>query len=262
MSTAPTVLQQVQQHFPHLGIELPAGLKAALVDAASRQVKQKQALRFDPNDLTDAVRTAIEHGTDPATNKAVLTALARRDLATVLPELNGAAERARQDAVIEYAPDLIEAMRPVVEQASADIQAAAEAIPNLDLLDIRSAGHLRPELMTMWGRAREALARAERVGGLTSLIFTMLGLGFSNDVAPLMLADLTAEQLDSLPLGTRGRTPHAAALAALPLDLATPTTYPERVQRVREERQEQQRQTAEQGRRQHPSLLPISTPAA
>lgn len=79
MSTATRSTLMIRQHFPHLGLELPAGLVADLADI-DRVFADRDVFSSSRRVLAEAVANAISAGKDPATDKAVIVHLAREQM--------------------------------------------------------------------------------------------------------------------------------------------------------------------------------------
>ncbi|MEV0723939.1 hypothetical protein AB0I37_14300 [Micromonospora purpureochromogenes] len=236
MMNTNAVLSLTRQHFRNLGLTLPAALTGDLADldtAASRtaQLGRRGAL---PAAILDALMADI----DPATDAAVLTELARQQLAdtSVSSILRDEIEQRRRAALTTHAPAILDALTPVIADADKALTAARELIGDqLDLND-GAVTQLRPAQMSAWGAAREHAARVELVAQCWGIVAEFARLAdIHHDKRPLVLADLSAEQLGQL--GYRPQ-PEAVIGAGHRLALASPEEYAARCQRVDQEQQQ------------------------
>ena len=259
VTNASVALQQTRQVFRQLGLPMPKKFEQALAKATA--YTDGPSLAYDAQACTQAIVAALEAGADPATDPDVRTHLARQQLHSmrVGELLHQHADDRKAALLVEHIGDFIAVMSEVVEQADEAIQQARQAIPNLNLHDPGFVSALPPEHMTLWGRAREAVGRLERISKVWHLLMPAGPVQPSGVHRPLMFAALSAEQLRAL--GPQPK-PTAAAHAGHRLSLATPQQYAERVAAV----QEQQREEAEQRARQEERRLrsgrrePVTSP--
>lgn len=240
--TAHTTLQQVRQHFRHLGLSMPSKIEAAFTDI------DNATLKFDPANaggVLDAALAAQADGRDPATDEAVRTALTRMLLVhhsgAITAAQEARQETARREALVKHAPALIEAMRPVVEAAERDIANAREVLgtTTLRLDDHKMIGALDSTRLAPWALAREALLRVERVEEAWMFLAAATKLAAVSDgTKALIVTDID----DLTPVSGMSRgfevahhvtSARAVVEAGLPLSLATFEEFGERVAAVR-----------------------------
>ncbi|MET7753071.1 hypothetical protein AB0C42_33955 [Micromonospora taraxaci] len=219
-------IQQIRQHYPHLGLQVPDGMADAIaqIDAESDQPQYT----VDPGELRAAVATAHEAGEDPATDEAVRTALARYQLASLNLGPTPASRAERRAAVLHTHMDaILTDLTWVVDQGDAVLTRVREAgvNPNEPFM----AGNATR--VALWEEAQEALNRITHAGKLWGLLVAAFRLVERPQARrALILADLTPEQLFAID----GRDLLAAARAGHPLKLATPEGFKQRSKRVDE----------------------------
>jgi hypothetical protein len=229
-TAAHAAIQQTRQHYRHLRLDLPAKLVDTLAAIEAR--RERPYLRADPRAILDAVSAALAAGKDPATDKAVQTALARQQLATTsgLGALLDEQDAADQAAALrEAAPTILEDLSRVVDQAGAVLEQARAMVPNLDLATPAALHSSQGSLIAMWGQAKDAADRLQRAVQVWQQVVSACRLAsLSGSRNPLILADLTPDELARL----NGRDAMAPVHAGHPLKLATPETYKQRCQRI------------------------------
>lgn len=270
--TAHTTLQQVRQHFRHLGLSMPSKVEAAFTDI------DNATLKFDPANaggVLDAALAAQADGRDLATDEDVRTALTQMLLVhhsgAITAAQEARQESARKAALVKHAPALIEAMRPVVEAAEHDIAKAREVLgtSTLRLDDQKMIGALDSTRLAPWAVAREALLRVEHVEEVWVFLASATRLAA---VAPETKALITTDADDLNPLARldrsfadayRATSARAVVEAGLPLSLATFEQFAERVAAVgaRELAEAEKRSKAQQERA-FPSLEMVRIPQA
>ncbi|WP_200210897.1 hypothetical protein [Micromonospora coerulea] len=227
-------LTMTRQHFRNLGLTLPAALTGDFADLDKAASRGAQPVRRSA--LAAAVLDALIADKDPATDATVLTELARQQLAERPNILGDEIEQRRRAILTTHAPTILDALTPVIAEADKALTTAREQIGDqLDLAD-GAVAQLRPAQMPAWGAAREHAARVELVAQCWGIVAQFGRLAsIPHDKKPLILADLTAEQLGEL-----GHRPKAEAVIAAGhrLALASPEEFAARCQRVDEQRQE------------------------
>lgn len=235
-------LSTARQHLHALGLELPKALVDALA-ATDAALADRTALRYDRAALLDAVANCLTAGRNPLTDKSVREHLVASQLNSlqISAALDGLVEQRRAAAVTEHAPAVLDLLAPVVADADATLAEAREAIPGLNLKDVTSVSGLRPAQMQFWGRAREAAEAVHHI----EVIWTTLArecrlVQVPDGMGPLIVADLTLEQLEALPRANSTARPNAASVieAGHRLNLATPKEFAERCQRMSEAREQ------------------------
>jgi hypothetical protein len=227
-----TARTMVDQHLPSLGVTIPKPYRDDLA-AVDRMLARLDRIAPDRRATALAVAAALEDDRDPATDPAVLAALAREQLQA----LNAAAavaqvgDERRAAAIAKHGPAIIASMVPVVDAADHALRQAHDRLPNLDLGDVHYVTRLPPQSMALWGAARDALARVDRVAVVWQAVVRAAGLTPlepRSPYLPLILAPLDADALAALP----DRTPTAPAHAGHRLALATVDSYRQRVATV------------------------------
>lgn len=233
-------LSQLRTKYRLLGVKPPAALFADL-DEITGRLDNIAALRHDPHDLADAVADAMAAGKDPATDKAVLEQLARRQLAE--SNLSRLLPRMRDDrqleALIRHAPAILIDLAKIVTAADAVLDRARTRIPGLRL-DQDYLGALRPEVMSLWGEAREAAQKAQAALDVCAalLVATEQVQQIPHGMKPLLIADLHRTALVELERPDRPVRADDIIEAGHRLSLADAATFDERRRRVERERQE------------------------
>lgn len=237
-----TAIGQTRQHYRHLGLELPESLTQALARAAA--TNERTIPPYDAAALCEAVDAALDEGRDPAADETVRTQLARKAIkeSNVWQMLEGLALQRRGEALRDSAGQIIANLSGVVDQANAVLVQARQEIPGLDVTDPSNVSTLRPGQMALWGEARDAVDHLNRVTQVWHLIVSacrLAPLGGPNN--PLILADLSADELAALDRNTDAMAPVHAGHA---LALADVETYKQRVRSVEQQRAEQRAQRA------------------
>lgn len=222
-----SAIQQTPQQYRHLGLKLPDGMADDLAQLDAPQ--DQPPAGADPAALRDAVAAARDAGKDPATDPAVLTELARHQLASLnlgqLPVGQAGWRQRRADVLRKHTPAILADLARVVEQADAALTKARKA--GVNPVDTLPPG--MPGQVPLWKQARDALTRLNRVEQLWGLLISSFHLAKRpQDRRALVLADLTPEQF----LDLNGRDVMAAAHAGHRLTLATPETYIQRCRRI------------------------------
>jgi hypothetical protein len=235
----------VRQGLARLGVDLPAEVTAVL---------DRPASLLDPPDrqaLAAAVTTAAAAGRDPADDPEVrrLLVLVQLDGLGVGRDVHAAAEQTKADAIIDHGTAIISALAAVVDQAGEVLEDARRRLPrSIDLADRAAGTVLRAaDAMQAWGAAREQLDRLTGVVGVWQQLATAtagLAVPSSHPSAALVLARLTADQLDALPRGHL-----AGVLAGHRASLATVEDFRERVAAIDTERRRRQLTADAEGRR-------------
>lgn len=228
--------------------QLAAPLPQDLTDAHTQLVALQGKLPERPRDtaaLAAALVAAMEAGHDPLTDRAVTRELAARQLASLEPSLMIQAHIDQQVAALlfRHADTIIDTWRPLIDQANEALTEYRAVCPGIDLGDTDTVGSLLPRQMTPWGRAREAMMTLDRIAQAWTTLCTATGLARIDVTArPLMFADLTLDQLDTL-----GDRPNPTAVTGLDvtLNLASPDEYQRRSAALEHARQ-QRRQADDQ----------------
>lgn len=223
-----------------LGVDLPKPLAAAFADAD--RLRSPEALeQLNDASLTAAVADAIFTGRDVLASKDVQRAVTALTLSqfNIEHRLSEHAYERSAAALQAHADAVIETWRPVVVQINAAFVRFRAIAPGVDPLDPDLPAGLPTKALTPWGEAKDAAARLEQVAqGWRAL--ASVGVAYMPEgTRPLVVADLTFEQLDGL-----GLRPSAQDVARfdVPLDLATTQTFAERVERISQERGEHREQ--------------------
>jgi hypothetical protein len=248
---AAATFQLVRQFYGQLDLGLPRKLTDDLA-AIDRQLSgHGHTVSVDPRTLTSAVVTVLAAGKDPADDPDVQQLLIRAQLGqlNVGQHLDALAADRRLAALVEHPPALLDQLATVVDQAAQTLTDARALLPpRTDLTNPQGAAVLRaPDALHAWGRARQALDQLRTAVQVWTSLANTAGHGHTTKslTAPLILADLDADQLDRL--GSRDAL--APAYAGLPLDLATFDSYVERIANIERERQRRATQQEAEGRR-------------
>lgn len=215
------------------GADWPADLQAAL-DAADQVADSTPT--GTPAAVAEAYGAAVLAGKDPATDKATQHAVTAHQLAQVATSgaLAQVAARLRTEALTAHAAGIIDQLRHVVADADQALRAAREVFPRLDAREPEQVRGATPTQASAWAKGRDATARVgQAVAAWTALNQALGRSTLDPRRRPLILADLTPDELDAL-----GDRPDALAAlhAGHQLDLATPEVYAARVDKVVTER--------------------------
>lgn len=220
------------------GADWPAGLQAAL-DAADKVADSTPT--GTPAAVAEAYGAAVLAGKDPATDKATQHALTEHQLAQVATSgaLAQVAARLRTEALTAHASGIVDQLRHVVGDADQVLIAARAVFPRLDVREPEQVRGATPSQAAAWAKGRDAAARVQQAVSA----WTSLNMALGHAVAdprrrPLILADLTADEIDALGGQVLGGKPDALAAlhAGHQLDLATFGEYTRRVDAVVAER--------------------------
>lgn len=235
-------LSMVRQNFRKLGLDLPATLTDDLTKI-DQTLERAASLGEDTTTLPAAVFDALAAGKEPTGAKVMQEALLIQLKAmNIKARLGEEADRRRAQALTSATGALVAAMAPVIEEADDAFAEARDTIPHLDLDPAVAAG-LPAAHMEAWGRARDALARADLV--MATWGYIVPADRWSNDrrrYLPLILADLTLEELRAIRLKS---VTTDLALAGHRLSLATAEVYRDRLARVTAEDAEQRERAAQ-----------------
>lgn len=211
------------------GADWPADLQAAL---AAADTVADSTPTGTPDAVAEAYAAAVLAGKAPATDKATQLALTEHQLAQVATsgQLAQVAARLRAEALTAHAAGIIDQLRHVVNDADKVLIAAREVFPRLDAREPEQVRGATPSQAAAWAKGRDATARVgQAVAAWTALAAALSLSTLDPRRRPLILADLTPDELDSLGF-------HPDALAALhaghQLDLATFDEYTRRVAAV------------------------------
>lgn len=214
------------------GADWPADLQAALA-AADRLADSPPTGTAEA--VAEAYGAAVLAGRPPATDKATQRALIEHQLAQVATsgQLAQMAARLRAEALTAHAAGIVDQLRHVVADADQVLHDAREVFPRLDVREPEQVRGATPPQAAAWAKGRDAAARVGQAVAAWTALNAALGLTLDRRRRPLLLADLTPDELDAL-----GFQPDALAAlhAAHQLDLATPEVYAARVGKVVAER--------------------------
>lgn len=219
-------LSILNQYSRQTRIPLPAGLTADLATVAAIP-----SLEIDRDALARDVSKAVQAGKDPATVAAVQAHVTRWALAQlgIQRAIAEAHDRDRAELLVRYTPELVDAWAPAIRQAGEAIATITAAVPSLDLEDPAGGSQVPHHLVAAWRTARDGIAT---IGDIVTMWAILTGEAADMRNRPLVVAGLTAHQLDSL--GYRPKPWRAATLA--PLNLATPQVYRDRVAAIARDR--------------------------
>ncbi|MDV6293308.1 hypothetical protein [Rhodococcus aetherivorans] len=232
LATKPeTFYRLVTQDFRRIGAAIPTTLTEGWETIDNTY--NITGLEPTRDDWATAALDAATNGRDLTTDKT-LTALATRHILakTPVPDiLEAHADTLRRQLLTDHADALLDELDTAFQPAADTIAEAREKIPTLDLSHREAIANAPTNRMTLWGQAFDAADHIRTVVSLWALIgtYTRRINGIQNDMRPLILADLTGDELVQL----TDRTADAPILAGLPLDLATPDDFHARCERVR-----------------------------
>jgi hypothetical protein len=220
-----------------LGVDLPKPVAEALEAATKLRDSAWEQRLGDTTDVATAVAEAIWADRDPLASKAVHRALLATQLshADVEAALRNHADQHTADAIIEHADAIIDTWRPAVERAEQAFARFREMAPGVDPLDQHLPAGLPVRALTPWGEAKEGAALIEQVAKGWHAFATVGAARLLHNTRPLIVADLTLEQLEGL--GTRAKVEHVAALDVT-IELASIETFTNRVDRLERARAE------------------------
>lgn len=237
MSITAGTLGFIESAFRDLDLSLPKPYVKGLADVAADRSLIETVRGRDDAALADAVLIALRGGKDPADSEDVRRELARQQLYTSQVG-NIAARRLddrRAELLAEHADVILSTMGKALASIDSILADARANLPgNVDLAEPTSATRVKPELLPFWGNARATLAKIDHIAQTWKIVATALGRAIDPRFLPLVVADLSAEQLAAL-----GPKPSASAvaLAGHRLELATFASIAERQDRIRGEKQ-------------------------
>lgn len=221
-----------------LGVDLPKPVTEAMEAAAKlRNRAQADWLGHANQGITEAVAEALWAGRDPLASKAVQRALLAMQLsqANVAEPLRNHADQHAANAIIEHADAIIDTWRPAVDRAAQAFTRFRQVAPGVNPLEKGLPTGLPTQALTPWGEAMEGAALIESVVKGWLAFANAGAIQVPLNTQPLIVADLTLEELDSL--GTRAQAKGVAGID-VPIDLASIQTFAERVQRFQRARAE------------------------
>ncbi|REE74378.1 hypothetical protein C8E05_3813 [Rhodococcus wratislaviensis] len=250
MTTPTIVMRMLEQDFPRAGAAIPPTLTVALADLNTTFDTSNQVLdSTDPTwraELSAAVAAALSAGKPLAEDKTVRTLLMSRQLRDVgVPGMVADhVEQERRRIITDHADVLFGELTSAFDEAADAIEAAREVIPRVDLSSRGALSSVPAAHMTTWGEAYDAAGRIRTIVGLWTMLatFTRRFGALQNDLRPLLIADLSADQLDEIPAP---RSYDAPVLAGQPLSLADPDELLRRCERVQQEWHERQQRQLE-----------------
>jgi hypothetical protein len=219
-----------------LGVTLPEKLQRAIDDA---NTLREHGAQFNAQPVAQAVAEAVLANRDPLTSKAVQNAV----LAATLGQLNLEAQMSQYafslsaHALRECADEVIDTWRPAVQAIGQTFANFRDIVPGVDPLSADLPTGLPTRALTPWGEAKEAAARLGSIVKGWQSIASLCGVSVDTFNRPLILAELSLEQLREM--GDRPK-PEAVARFDVPVDLASLSTFHERLQRLTDERNAQQ----------------------
>lgn len=187
-----------------------------------------------PGNIGDLLIEHAINGTDPLDDEQIKRHALAHIINTAAPheQIEQSLSPRRRALVKEHAPALIESWAQLIGQAEATLTRAREEIPALDLDAPHTVAALKPGQMTLWGEAREARIMAGRVVEAWGLIVTAARLAPVDDnTRHWVYTDPTPAQLRAV---QRPVTPDSVIAAGVPLTLATPSEFMDRVARGRQ----------------------------
>lgn len=225
-------LKLVTDYVRGLGLDLPAEFVA---DVEHCENLSTDLIAVDRDQLTEQVATCLADGNDPADNDDIRRQVLHAQLEDLglSRRLRVVAERRLSGAIGRHADALVAVLAAEVDRLNPLLRDARSRLPaRFTLTDRQAAASLRGDQVSAFAQADEILEKLARIVKVWGLITT--GSGATKGAhAPLLLADLDADQLDQLD----ARNVLAAAHTGHDLSLATHAEYYERVAKVNSERQ-------------------------
>lgn len=217
-----------------IGVDVPEGLTRELSKLKEAALNLST---LAPNaDLPGLVLDAWLAGRDPLTNKEIIRAATAQALRAsgVGAGIDIVVEKRQATALAAHADEWVESLIPVASVAADTLAEARDAIPGFDLNDAASVGTMPADHLALWGKAREARLRLDKVLDVWQLLAgetkrAELGAEWSE---VLILADLNLEQYESM----RGATVDKVIGHGYPMKLATFAEHRDRMERFVEER--------------------------
>lgn len=232
MSTA--TLKLVTDYVRGLDLDLP---DAFVADVEQCERLSTDLLAVDRGRLAEQVADILANGDDPADDPDVRRQVLHAQLEDLglSRRLTIVAEGRLAGAINRHADALVAVLAAEVDRLDPILKAARNRLPaHVDLGDRIAASTLRGDQVAAFAQADEILGKLARIVKVWSLVTGTTGAG-RGQYAPLVLADLDADQFDQL----TSRNPLAAAYAGFPLSLATVEQFHERAANVTSERQRQ-----------------------
>lgn len=221
-----------------LGDPLPQAMADELAALDDAQAAAAELDTYNPQTLARVTLDALRAGRDPLEDDDVRRALFAHTvqdahLATLVAR---EADSARVAVLEKHAAELVAGWAAAVDKAQTALAAARSRYPDADPTDPNSVRGMRPEDMGKWGRAHEAVAVVETI---ESMLVSLLAMRRAIDhrYRPLLVADLTADDLDALQAQVMRPAAADVIRAGHPLSLATPAEFAARCARVADARQ-------------------------
>lgn len=228
------VLSLISTSFKKLGLKLPPPLLAGLEEIAAERSRLADLPRYDADALVDACLDAISEGKHPEASEAVRQQLVSAQLRTM--NIESAAVARLDDRTValleEHVSGIHAALAKLLREFDSSLAKARETLPaGINLADPTSAGSVQPDLLPVWGRAHAVFEHIDRIAQTWKLLATItrpVNFHPQRDL-PLIVADLSAEELDAL-----GHQPPAsgAARAGHTLELAKFESFADRKSRI------------------------------
>jgi hypothetical protein len=244
----------LRQHLGSLGLDLPPKLAKDL-DAADRWAEGADRLGADRKALAVAVGDALAEGRDPADDPDVRrhATAATLDREQVRQAIGDEADTRRARALSRHADALVGVLATEVGRLDHALTRArdtigADALPRVLGDPTRAATTLGADALAAWAGARDATARLGVIVKAWRMLAEAVGAAHvpaRSSALVLVVADPDAATL-ARAVAAHGHTEQAAALAGLPLSLATFAEYHERTAKLEQQRAEQKRANDQQ----------------
>ncbi|ULE32580.1 aldehyde dehydrogenase [Mycobacterium sp. IDR2000157661] len=244
--TAQTHARTVAQTAETLGAPLPAAYLDALDRADALAGAVSPIAKASAGQLTNAAISALEQGRDPHTDKAVQRLLTSRVLAS-----SGIEQAARTHvnqllaaALCDHADEVLTGWADALEPYAADLYAAAEAVPHLNVTDTDRAIKTGGETMHHLHKVQAAVVAWEAATHGFNMLGMVAGIRSGPRTAPLILTPASHDDLEpAYELKPAGDLDvWELAKFGLPLRLATLGEYMERVAQFQADRAAAQRE--------------------
>jgi hypothetical protein len=249
MQRSRAIVTLLRQHLRSLGLDLPAKLAKDL-DAADRWAAGVDRLGADRRALAIATGDAIAAGKDPADDPdvrrlATAATLAREQVGQSIGDV---ADDRRATALTRHADALVGVLATEVGRIDQALTRArdtigADALPRVLGDPTRAATTLGADALAAWAGARDATARLGVIVKAWRMLAEAVGAAHVPARSASLVLVVAAPDAATLAraVAAHGPSEQAAALAGLPLSLATFAEYHERTANIEQQRAAQKR---------------------
>lgn len=232
-------------HMAKLGADLPEPI-AQVVDHAEKIHTAAQDIT-DPGDLlVEAFASAVDAGKDPATDKAVIAAITRQQLAgplSIVSRVENAQTVAISTVIRQHSDDIVAELQRHLDIAVDDLTAAHEALGNIDPDNTQQVLRLGAAGAEAWSAYQRGIATVQHIeAAWKALLFGAHNVTSNRHNSALIWTQYNPEH-------TADTTVYDLVRQGSAITLATARGYAERVAEVGAARQaEADEQAGEFGR--------------